>query len=164
MYESNAPGSRVHMCKNFRASEYKGINKALYEWFRVTVSKNVYPSGTLLIDKAKEIATKLGKQNFKGSQGWLGKWKQRYNIKQVRVSGESGDVSEDTNTSWKECLPEIVNGYDEIPGIWTKPESSGKLYQSVDCLKNATIHGWQKSKKRVTVALFVIQLATKKSQ
>ena len=93
IYESNAPGSRVHMCKNFRVSEYDDINKALYEWFRVMVSKNVYATGPLLIDKAKEIATKLGKPNLKGSQGWLGKWKQRYNIKQVRVSGESADVS-----------------------------------------------------------------------
>ena len=53
----------------------------------------------------------MGISEFKASNGWLQKWKQRYNIKQVSICGESGDVQGDTVTSWKEHLPEIVSGY-----------------------------------------------------
>ena len=45
------------------------------------------------------------------SNGWLELWEKRHNIKQVVVSGESGDVSGTTISSWKERLPEIIAGY-----------------------------------------------------
>ena len=43
------------------------MNEALYEWFRMTCAKNIYPSGPQLIAKAKEIATRLGIDGFEGS-------------------------------------------------------------------------------------------------
>lgn len=64
-----------------------------------------------MIEKAKEIADKLGKPNFKGSRGWLDKWKKRFNVKQLKISGESGDIEGTTVDLWKEHLPEIVCGY-----------------------------------------------------
>ena len=63
------------------------------------------------MDLMKEIATRLGIDGFEGSSGWLTKWKGRYNIKKIRVSGESGDVSGETISSWKEWLPELLQGY-----------------------------------------------------
>ena len=62
----------------------------------------------------KEIAQKLGKPEFNGARGWLDKWKKRYNVKQLRICGESGgdgDVQGETVKSWKERLPEILQGY-----------------------------------------------------
>ena len=55
-------------------------------------SKNIYPCGPQLAAKAKEIATRLGLPNFEGTNGWLNKWKRRYNVHKIAVSGESGDV------------------------------------------------------------------------
>ena len=46
----------------------------------------------------------------------------RYNIKELTVCGESGDVAETTIDSWKEKLPEIVNGYRK-EDIWNLDES-----------------------------------------
>jgi hypothetical protein len=63
-------------------------------------------SGSQLIEKAKQIAERLG--NFKGSNGWLEK---RFNVKMVKICGESGDVCGDTIDSWLERLPELVDGY-----------------------------------------------------
>ena len=82
-------------------SKFASVNEALYEWFRMACAKNIYPSGPQLIAKAKEIATRLGIDGFEESSGWLTKWKGRYNIKKIRVSGESGDVSGETISSWK---------------------------------------------------------------
>ena len=72
--------------------------------------KNIFLQGPELKEKGKEIAEKLGKLNFKGSNGWLGKWKARYNIKRLSVCG-LGDVQGSTVDPWKERLPEIVSGY-----------------------------------------------------
>ena len=65
------------------------------------------------MEKAKEIAEKLGKPDFKGSRGCLDNWKKRYNVKQSRICGESGDVQGEMVESWKERIPEIVQGYEK---------------------------------------------------
>ena len=116
--ESNISGSRIHTGPS-RPSEFAEVNKALHEWYLITCSKNTYPGGPQLIEKAKEIAEHL---NFKGSRGWLEKWKKRYNIKRVKVCGESGEVSGEMVDSWKERLPEICSGYSE-EDIWNMDES-----------------------------------------
>ena len=81
------------------------------------------------MEKAKEIAIKLGKPNFKGSRGWLDKWKKRFNIKELKICGESGDVEGATVESWKERLPEIVQGY-EKDDIWNMDET-GLLWRAL---------------------------------
>ena len=84
-------------------------------------SKNIFPGCSQLIEKAKQIAERLGKSNFKGSNGWLEKWKKRFNVKMVKICGESGDVSGDTIESWLERLPELVDGYRK-EDIWNMDE------------------------------------------
>lgn len=123
MYESNASSSRVLTSKTCgRQSEYGDVNKSLYEWYTLACSKNIFPMGPQLIEKAKQIATSLGKDEFKGSNGWLEKWKKRYNIKQLKISGESGDVQGPTVDSWKERLPELMAGYAR-DDIWNIDET-----------------------------------------
>lgn len=100
-FESNASENRAHTSKKPRKSEYFEVNKALYEWYTLACSKNIYPGGPQLIEKAKQIAACLGKSNFNGSIGWLAKWKGKYNIKQFTICGESGDVQGKTVDSWK---------------------------------------------------------------
>ena len=121
MYESNISRSRIHTGPS-RPSEFAEVNKALHEWYLITCSKNTYSGGPQLIEKAKEIAERLNIPNFKGSRGWLEKWKKRYNIKRVKVCGESGEVSGEMVDSWKERLPEICSGYSE-EDIWNMDES-----------------------------------------
>ena len=85
MCESNASSSRVLTAKTCgRRSEYDDINKSLFDWYTLACSKNIFPLGPQLMEKAKQtIASCLGKDNFKGSNGWLEKWKKRYNIAQL---------------------------------------------------------------------------------
>ena len=65
------------------------------------------------MEKAKVIADKLRKPNLKGPRGWLDKSNKRFNVKQLKISGESGDVEGATIYSWKKRLPEIVYGYEK---------------------------------------------------
>ena len=80
LYQANTSGSRIHSGKS-RTSEYDKVNDTLYKWFTLSCSKNIYPGGPELMEKAKEMAEKLGKPDFKGFRGWLDKWKKRYNVK-----------------------------------------------------------------------------------
>ena len=86
-------------------------------------------AGPQLIEKARQIAEARGKPNFKGSNGWLTKWKARHNIKRVRICGESGDVHGETVQSLKERLPEVVRGYDK-DNIWNMDET-GVFWQAL---------------------------------
>lgn len=110
MYEAhNAPAQKCH--KRNRHSKYSDLSEALHDWFCLAVSKNVYPDGRILKEKAIEIAGHLGCDEFKASNGWLDRCKRRYNVRQMKVSGESGDVSGATVDSWKKRLPDILQGY-----------------------------------------------------
>ena len=156
MFEANISAGRCHT-NTFRESEYAEVNTALYDWYNIACSKNMFPGGPQLIEKAKQIAERLGKPNFSGSRGWLDKWKKRYNVKVVKVCGESGDVSGVTVDSWKERLPEIVQNYSK-EDIWNMDES-GVFWQALPDSgfgqKGKQCHGGKKSKMRITVAFFV---------
>ena len=57
-YEANHSGSRVHAKDTtcVRTSEYTEINDKLYEWYLLACSKNIFPGGSQLIEKATQIA------------------------------------------------------------------------------------------------------------
>ena len=79
--------------------KYKVINDILYEWYQKCCSSNFYPNGPLLKEEAIEIKNQLQNSDFDGfaaSDGWLGKWKATYAIKEKRIVGEGGDVPEET--------------------------------------------------------------------
>ena len=103
MYEENASGAACQL-KRVRNSKFGELNDSLFQWYCMATSRNLFPDGPILMEKAKEISHRLGhpEGSFKASNGWLEAWKKRYNIKQVAVSGESGDVSGDTVSSWRE--------------------------------------------------------------
>ncbi len=157
MFSANASGSKIHSFKVSRVCEFEEVNKALYEWYLLACSKNIYPGGPQLIEKAKVIAEQLGIENFKGSNGWLGKWKARYNVKRFKICGESGDVQGATVDSWKERLPELIGCYtkenvwnmDETGVFWRALPDSGFGQKGKEC------KGGKRSKQRITVAFFV---------
>lgn len=63
LYKSNQSANRKKMS---RASVFEDVNKAVFEWYSIAISKNIYPGGPQIVEKAKQIAEKLGKTNFKG--------------------------------------------------------------------------------------------------
>ena len=48
--------------------------------------------------------------------------RQMEDVKQLKICGESGDVQGETIDSWKERLPEIIQGY-EKHNIWNMDET-----------------------------------------
>lgn len=74
---------------------------------------NVPVSGPMLQEEALIISERLGGNSvgFTASNGWLRKWKKRYNISEMKVAGEEGDVSQETLSSWERSR-ELMRGYE----------------------------------------------------
>ena len=62
----------------------------------------------------------------------IDKWKKRYSVKQLKICGESGDVRGETVQSWKERIPEIVEGY-EKEDVWNMDETGIFWHALPDC-------------------------------
>ena len=147
----NAASKRARMCR------FQNIDSAMLEWFRMARSKNIPVSGPMLQAKAVAVAEQMQLENFKASNGWLEKFQTRYKIKGMTVSGESGEVREETFESWKERLPQILAGYS--PEDILNLDETGKFYRAIPnkSLSEAAkqCRGGKQSKERVTCAFFV---------
>ena len=77
------PSESIRSRKRACTSEFVDINEALHKWYLLAVSQNSYPGGPQLYEKEKEIAEHLGFPVFKASNGWLDRWKKRYNVKKL---------------------------------------------------------------------------------
>ena len=83
----------------------------------------------MLQEKAKRANEELGDATFKASNGWLDRFKKRYNITSKVISGEAGGVSEETVASWKERLPSILSGYS--PENVLNMDETGQFYRAL---------------------------------
>ena len=53
LYEENVLNKACHTRKRIRESRFADVNKALYEWFCLAVSKRLFPDGPILREKSK---------------------------------------------------------------------------------------------------------------
>ena len=155
------------MGKRSRPCEFAEINESLYKWYTLATSRNIYPAGPQLCEKARQIAEKLGVDNFKGSNGWLDRWKKRYDVHRMKINGESGDVilSGETIASWKERIPELLRGY-SAENIWNLDET-GCFWRTLPehgfRKKGSQCKGGKKAKQRFTIALIANAAGGKES-
>ena len=120
-------------------------------------------SGPMLQEEALMIASLIENSDFKASNGWLHSFKQRHNNKQLVVSGEAGDVREETVQAWKERLPTLIQGYDH-QDIWNEDEMACFFRAPpertlADAKKDCK--GGKKAKLRITLAFMVNALGGK---
>jgi hypothetical protein len=81
-----AAGSKVR----HRSAQWENLERALMQWFGQLRSRNAVLTDKLLLEKAKRLATLLDIADFKGSDGWLSKFKKRHHIQLHQPHGESG--------------------------------------------------------------------------
>ena len=75
---------------NNRAPQHAQLEQALFTWFGQMRAKGANILDSLVAEKARDLAGKLGIADFKASSGWLCKFKQRHGIKLQHSHGESG--------------------------------------------------------------------------
>ncbi|XP_068703744.1 tigger transposable element-derived protein 4-like [Montipora foliosa] len=97
--------------KRNRTSQYSDVNDAVWEWFKKKTEQRIPVDGPLIQEFATKVAEKLGYPEFKASSGWLTRFKERNNLSQHKLCGESADVPQATVYSWKRRLGSITSGY-----------------------------------------------------
>ncbi|KAL3884502.1 hypothetical protein ACJMK2_024637 [Sinanodonta woodiana] len=69
-----------HSRRRMREGAAYDVQVALYQWFFNEKKDSQYVNGPILMKKAAELATKLGYQSFSPSNGWLQRWKEKFDI------------------------------------------------------------------------------------
>ena len=90
LYESNMSSTSVLSRKRCRESDFSEVNEALYSWYLLATSRNIYPGGPQLCEKAKQIGDQLEISHFKASNSWLARWKTRHNLNNLEYVGSLG--------------------------------------------------------------------------
>ena len=91
------------------------INDNVYEWFVAQRSKKTPISGSVLQECSRNVAVELGDTSgFKASNGWLDRFRTRYNIRLRVISDEAEAVDDNTNEDWKSRLPVILEHYNPV--------------------------------------------------
>lgn len=70
--------------KKIRKSCNEEIDAALLQWFQIQRSRGIPLSGSVLQAKAEEFGRTMGKQDYKCSESWIQRFRNRHNI----VSGK----------------------------------------------------------------------------
>lgn len=144
----------VRKCKN----DY--LDKALIRWFCETRDRGEPISGPILKEKALVFNESLnGSTSFKASDGWLGKFKERYNI---RMTGEKlSDDYEGAEAFTKFLIEKIKTENFSLHNIYNADESGiywKTLQTSTLPINREGVSGWKQCKDRTT-ALFCCNAA-----
>lgn len=145
----------VNMKMKMRSSKFEIINELTYNWLSQALSKNLPVSGTLLQEKAREIAIENGDVDFKASNGWLESFKNRHKLTFSAVCGESKDVDPKPVNDFIEKLPDIIAGY-KIEDIANCDETAlffRAIPKKTLHKKGEKCYGGKLSKERLTILL-----------
>lgn len=109
-YESNHNEDTKRKVKNDTSHR---IDALTFDWFSSQRAKNIPISGPISQERAREIAEGMGLPpgQFKGSNGWLEKFRTRHSIAHRAISGESASVDQSTVKEWKRRLPSMLADY-----------------------------------------------------
>jgi hypothetical protein len=161
-YETNR---NKKLKRKIKVDSSQEINDNVYGWFVSQRSKNIPISGPILQEYARNFAKQLDNStSFKASNGWLDRFRTRYNIQFRLICGEARSVDSNTVDDWKSRLHSMIEHYNPVDvfncdetGLFFKmmPDRSLAVDRS-DC------RGGKKSKERYTVMLCTNWAGTEK--
>ena len=66
--------------------------------------RNVPIGGYIIREKALDFAKELNITDFKASDGWLDRWKNRHNVVFRAISGEERSCAEEMTANWRRLI------------------------------------------------------------
>ncbi|CAF1418298.1 unnamed protein product [Adineta ricciae] len=162
-YEANQSRNVKRKIKGEFSQE---LNDQVFDWFVIQRSKNIPISGPIIQEYARNIAEQLGDTTgtFKATNGWLDRFRTRYNIQFRLICGESRSVDVNVVEDWKIRLPNIIEHYN--PSYVFNFDETGLFYKLMPdrslTLDKNDCKGGKKSKDRYTVMLCANWLGNEK--
>ncbi|GBO16736.1 Tigger transposable element-derived protein 6 [Araneus ventricosus] len=80
--------------KRLKTCVYEDVDEAVLKLIHTMRDKNFPISGTAITETALQLAKALGYDEFRGSNGWLEKFKRKHRIRAKLISVESKDVGD----------------------------------------------------------------------
>ncbi|KAH8042854.1 hypothetical protein HPB51_026119 [Rhipicephalus microplus] len=74
---------------------------ALMKWLQHANAAHLPVNGTILREKADDLALRLGHEGFKCSNDWFARFKERNNLTYLTVYGESGSTDTNVVDDWQ---------------------------------------------------------------
>jgi hypothetical protein len=141
--------------RKFPKSDGEIIDIVIFQWYLHARVNNLPISGPLLKEKALELASEVGLNDFKASNGWLQKFKERHQISYKSTHRVSDSVKQCIVTEWFDKVKELINGYNKCD-IYNCDETG--LFYRITPEKtmnfiNETCSEGNLSKERLTVML-----------
>lgn len=138
-----------------RAPQWPILDQILWDWYQLINQRGGIVSGDILLQKAREIWPQIPQYAHQEpptfSAGWLGRFKNRHNIRKFTHFGEASSVSHTDiaeemraiQTLCGEFLEEQIFNMDETGLFWKQSPSSG--------LSSERRPGVKKDKNRITL-------------
>ena len=139
--------------KKNRKAKHPLLEKTLYEWVLIRENMMTLTDG-VLIEMAKKLKDKMeikGDTNF--SNGWVQRFKSRYNISYRIKEGEGGSADIDTVNTQLPKLKKEIEKYD-LNDVFNFDECA--LFHRLEpdkTLATKRLSGRKKNKERVTIGL-----------
>ncbi|GBN80186.1 Tigger transposable element-derived protein 4 [Araneus ventricosus] len=100
----------LRKCK--REGKLEEIETALLEWFKIARERKIPISRPILFQKAQDFTNLFGYSDFKATDGWLARWKDRSNIVYRKLHGEKQVADSAAAEDWrKDVWPTLVKDY-----------------------------------------------------
>ncbi|XP_067124140.1 tigger transposable element-derived protein 6-like [Centruroides vittatus] len=148
-------GAEIGKRKRLRTAKYEELEEILFQWFCNVRTKNIPLSGPLIKEKAAMLASRMGINDFKCSNGWLCRFQARHNIVSLNTCGKFASVNTNASESWLETVHPVLQEYAEHD-IFNLDET-GLFYNLMPwktlSLKGETFHNGKHGKERITVLL-----------
>lgn len=125
-------------CKKLHTARYPEVEEALHKWFKAARDHNVPISGSFMMQWVLKLARKLGvpKCEFKCSNGWPDRFKERHSISFKPICHEENSVDTDSDQmeEWHWTLPIILK--EHTPDNFYNADKMGLF---ICCLTHKTL-------------------------
>lgn len=164
--ESNVTSGKFDPArKRLKTAVSDDVDSATIKWFNEMRAQNVPIGGPLICQKALHFASLLGDSNFKASNGWLQRFKDRHGIVFKVAAGEEKSAPVGDADSWRENkMKSILEKYS--PKDIFNADETGLFYQMMPektmAYKGEKCKGGKQSKMRLTVMLCTNATGTEK--
>jgi len=142
--------------RTLRNPEYAEMEAELYKWFLSQRERHANVTTNILREKALQIYAKHSNDNkFIASKGWIARFKERYGIRQLKVSGEKLSSDSTAVMPFLQKFAEKMNELSLLPSQVYNADESALFWKllpdhTLVHVKETSAPGRKTSKERVT--------------